>query len=105
MMELHIWGRELAPNPAPPIVRRTKGEHCRITPHGPASRQAGSGYVKRGEPQRTPSQPGASQPACRPGILRAGVPGLPPGLQQPPQPATDPDSGAGVEAVVEVAVS
>jgi hypothetical protein len=42
MMELHIWGRELAPNPAPPIVRRTKGEHCRIARHGrrPDKREA-----------------------------------------------------------------
>ena len=88
-----------------PMLWRTNSESCRIAQHGPPSGQARSGDPEQGTSRRTALQPRTSQPASRPGLLRAGIPRLPTDLRPASHAQRNADTRAGVEAVVEVAVT
>ena len=60
---------------------RTNSEHARILRHGPASWSRESGNPERGGLEAAPAQPRAPQPWGRAGMLRPGLPRLPPGVQ------------------------
>jgi len=83
-------------------VGEQKAKYANIVRYGTPTGSRESGNIEREGPQGTSSQPGALERPGSAGFLRAGVPGLPVGLQPSAEPQEDTDSCAGVEATLEM---
>jgi hypothetical protein len=102
--DLHISDGSKVAKFLRPDSGRTNSEYASIFCDGPASRSREGGHLEREGPAGIAPQARTPQPGRGSGLLRAGLPRLPPDLQPASQPAADADSGAGVEAVAEVAL-
>ncbi len=73
--------------------------------HGSASRSRKSGDVERERSEGIKAQPRTLNFKCGARLLRTGASGLPAYLHAASEPAADADSGAGMEAIAEVALN